>query len=79
MNRRYAGTNRDSKESLELPAIFKLHPGEELIESYLTGHLGQADKDVVEVHLLLCNPCRLLCAETEQCIRLLRVKKERPS
>ena len=64
---------------MELPAIFKLHPGEELIESYLTGHLGQADKDVVEVHLLLCDPCRRLCAETEEYVRAFRVNKQRPS
>ena len=64
---------------MELPTIFKLHPGEELIESYLTGLLDQADKDIVEVHLLLCDPCRRLCAETEEYVRTHRVKKQRPS
>ena len=64
---------------MELPEIFKFHPGAELIEAYLTGHLRQTDKDVVEVHLLLCDPCRRLCAETEEHVKTLRVKTQRPS
>ncbi len=64
---------------MELPTIFTLHPGEELIESYLTGQIRAADKDVVEVHLLLCDPCRRLCAETEEQVKAFRIKKQRPS
>ncbi|MEO8131173.1 MAG: hypothetical protein ABJF23_09520 [Bryobacteraceae bacterium] len=67
------------EKSLALPTIFTLHPGEELIQSYLTGTIRRADKDVVEVHLLLCDCCRRLCAETEEQVKAVRIKKQLPS
>jgi len=68
---------------LELYSILKLHPGEDLIETYIMGYLGQPDKDVLEVHLLLCDPCRRLCTEAEEHVKTIqaafRATKRRPS
>jgi anti-sigma factor ChrR (cupin superfamily) len=57
---------------LELHSILNLHPSEDLIEIYIMGHLGQPDKDVLEVHLLLCDPCRRLCAEEEKYVKTIK-------
>jgi anti-sigma factor ChrR (cupin superfamily) len=55
--------------------IFRLHPGKDLIETYLRGHLGQANRIVIETHLLLCDSCGRLCAETDEQVK----PKHRPA
>jgi anti-sigma factor RsiW len=56
---------------------FEQHCSEESFESYAMGRLDDPRTEVLEEHLLLCEPCRNRLVETEQYIKAMKAASAR--
>jgi hypothetical protein len=48
------------------------HPDDELIESYVMGHLPEAELSKMGGHFFICERCRVRAAQTESYIAAMR-------
>ncbi len=51
---------------------FEEHPGEEALELYSLGRVGETDTEIIEEHLLICEGCRVRLDHTDRYVRAMQ-------
>ena len=57
---------------METSLVFQEHPDDYIWEEYSFGRLNEAQESAAEEHLLLCEPCRLKVAQTDDWRKLFK-------